>query len=174
MKTIIIFMTLALASTVQAATYSSEYTSVNEDDCQTLESSALSDTDEGDFYTGLCPSLGGYTVKISGGDLRYAVLLSYQDTVIQLIHPPGFHDMGSSKIEWRTRTQNGVKEYTALIYRLQFQDYNQKTGENFENEQLVVVRLNKADSCTVGVVNKQTNMNEKARKIADNLNAPCI
>jgi hypothetical protein len=177
MKAILIAL-LSLVAYSASAQMQSVYTSVDVKDCVTVTSSEM---DKGpiDFYTGECPAMGGYKVTITGGDIRYNLDLSYEGVRIPTLKPMQFHDMGSSKIEWRYKRTGSdwnsyQVEYTALIYRLNLDSYNPATGESKPQDTLVVVRLNGASSCVVGMVEQQANMNQKARQIADNPAASCV
>lgn len=177
MKAILIALSTVFAVSAMAKTQS-VYTSVDTKDCVTVTSSEM-DNGPIDFYTGECPAMGGYKVTITGGDIRYNLDLSYQGVRIPTLKPLYFHDMGSAKIEWRYQRTGGdwesyQVEYKALIYRLSIDSYNPDTGESKDQDTLVVVRLNGASSCVVGMVEQQADMNQKARQIADNPQATCM
>ena len=125
----------------------SVYTDITKE-CVTIQAS--NDTSEIDFLETECKSFGGFTLKISGGDLRYGPELSYAGTEIDLQRPMGFHDTGSAKIEWmyqltRDADGSGSIKWTGLIYRLVVSDEN---GTN--SSILYSVRLDGAKSCLIG------------------------
>lgn len=174
-----LFVGLFLFSSTSFAGYQSVYTNIDYKSCVTVDSSELHSEPEIDFYTGECPALGGYRVTISGGDIRYSLKLNYNGVEIPTVRPGGFHDLPSSKIEWRYERVgswgNYGVNYKALIYRLNATvDYDDSTGNPISEDMLVVVRLKREKSCVVGIVKQQADMNKKARKIADNMNASCI
>lgn len=157
----------------------SVYTSLKVEDCIAINASYLlpEDEQEIDYYEGVCPSFGGYQIGVSGGDIRYSVTLSYNGTEIELPRLYQFHDAGEVA-EWRyvrgavAPSINQVV-YTSLIYRLNYSDY-QSNGDIVEKSKLVVVRLNKENSCVIGIIDNQSRMNERARVIADDGSAPCM
>lgn len=154
LKIILAAMALTAGS---AFANSSTYTSVLKEDCITIQDSEQEQDPEIDYYTGVCPGINGYQVKISGGDLRYGPTLMYQgkDVPNSLYQIYQFHDMGSSKVEWRNN---------ALIFRINTDD----------GSYMHVVRLAGADSCTVAVFNSG-NLNQRARNVADHIESyPCL
>lgn len=158
----------------------SVYSSLDTKDCITIDSSELLPLDEQeiDYYEGECASFGGYQIGVVGGDIRYSVTLKYNKVEIDLPQLSAFHNPGNLA-EWRferNTSANNKKslEYKSLIYRLNFDDYNAETEEPFTNTMLVVVKLDKENSCVTGIVNNKKNMNIEARKIADDLNAKCV
>jgi hypothetical protein len=172
-------LAVCLSSMALMAKPSSQYTSVAEKDCITTENSAWNADAEIDFYAAKCPSFGGYEVEVSGGDLRYNLKLSYNGKAIETEQLGAFHDMGSSKIEWRYDVgSKGDIKYTALIYRLNFQDWSEEKEENFEESRLIVVRLEGEKSCIIGRVDatdyKDSNKpNIVATQIADDSKLVC-
>jgi len=168
----IVLFILAVTNFAQAA--DSFYTSVKTDDCLTISSPEVDGVPyEIDYYVGQCPGLFGYQVFVQGGDIRYNLQLKYNGNDIELPVLGAFHDMGSEKIEWRYKRKNGMVRMVGLIYRLNFQDMNEETGEFFNNSRLYVVRLKGASSCLVGQVNASSTMNLEARVMADDESLPC-
>lgn len=185
----LLLLILALNLTTLSASESkpsSKYTSIDILDCLTVINSEEIADAEIDFYKGFCPSFGGYEVEISGGDIRYDLKLHYNGKDLAIDDQvSGFRDMGSSKIEWRYQVNNdgdvlfgGDVKFTALIYRINFQTYNDETEKEYNESRLVVVRLDGAKSCVIGRVDasKYKNSNEPnkvATKIADDLTQTC-
>ncbi len=168
----IVLFILAVVNQVQAA--DSFYTSVKTDDCLTVNSPEVDGVPyEIDYYVGQCPGLSGYQVFIQGGDIRYNLQLKYNGFDIELPVLSAFHDMGSDKIEWRFKREDGMVRMTGLIYRLNFQDFNEETGDFFTNTRLYVVRLAGKESCLIGEVNASDSMNAEARNIADDESLSC-
>lgn len=125
-----------------------------------------------DFYTSECKAFGGFTLKESGGDLRYGPELSFEGQEINLQRPPNFHQMGSQKIEWvydliRGEEGDGTLKFKALIYRLSIADVE---PDRPDQSVLYVIRLNGKKSCLIGT----SKTNEGARQLANNKSAPCV
>ena len=142
------------------AKISSVYTDVQKD-C--IEVSSSTDQAPIDFLEIQCKAFGGYSLSISGGDLRYSPELAFGSKKIELMNPYAFHDLGSNKIEWMyslTRNAEGDGQLTwkALIYRLDVQNNDTMRDESF----LYVVRLDGEKSCSLGTAKT----NEAARKLA--------
>ncbi len=175
MKNILFILATILYTSVAFSQFDSVYTSVSSEDCLTI--SVSNATDEIDFYSGECPSLGGYQVLVVGGDIRYNLDLKYNGVRIPTYKPGAFHDMGSTVIEWRySKMGDGYQSqvnYTALIYRLSLDTYTEEQGQ-VEKDTLVVVRLAQENSCVIGLVEQQANMNEKAQAIADDMSRTCL
>lgn len=171
----ILLTSVLLFSTYAFAEIGSSYTDIETSKCVVISSSELDGEEGVDYLTAECPSFGGYRLMVSGGDIRYSLDLSYEGVEIPMVKLSSFHDLPSAKVEWRYVRSNvewtPVVTYTALIYRLNRQ-VDPQTDEN--KDMLIVVRLNKDKSCVVGVVDQQTDMNVKARRIADDIDAKCI
>jgi hypothetical protein len=159
-------------------------TSILNNDCLITSSAEWEAEPEIDFLSMICPSYGGYQVEISGGDIRYDLKLSYAGTQLPTEDLGAFHDMLGSKIEWRYKlpAANDFKaqpKFTALVYGLSFQDYDEKTEENFENYRVIAIKLAGKKSCIVARIDGTTVKSEeeayqKARELADNAKAPCL
>lgn len=154
-----------------AANMSSIYTSIKRSDCVSVYDSTKDPHAEIDSEIRRCVGLAGFETIISGGDLRYDLSLSYGGQEVVLAGHGPFRDIEADKIEWRyEKTGSGISSqvtFKALIYRLAYQGWNEKTEEPFQTEKLVVVKLDGLKSCVVGKVEKQNQMNKKARAIAD-------
>ena len=161
-----------LASTVNAATskFNFSYTSLKEEDCQT----SLYDED---FYQADCPSKDNYSLQVFGRDLRYGASLIYGSHEVNYEPIPPFH-VGHTA-EWRYEKIGDSKKYHALIYRIYTAQNDPLEGDAFflprdqDKQQLIVIRLNKEQSCLLGVIEQDRNMNQEARKLADNKSARC-
>lgn len=161
------FITLAVSlvancSFAAPATIKTEsvYTDLDQD-CVTI--SAANENAQIDFFEAECKSFGGYSLSITGSDLRYHPALRYGDQAIPLQTPFTFHDVSSSKIEWvyQVTLENdgyGQVAWKGLIYRLSYTDFDSGVNMN----PLYVVRLNGEDSCFLGT----TTSNVKAREMA--------
>lgn len=171
----LILISSVMWATISFAASDSVYTSVAYADCKVIKDSNLEPEPEIDYYTGHCAGKAGYTVVVSGGDIRYSISLIYQNNEINLTNIGAFHDVGSSKVEWRGPVgKNGkIKSYNSLIYRLNITHYNEDDTMTNDDE-MFVVRLNGAKSCLIGRVPLSQNMNEQARAIADDLSKPCL
>ena len=160
------FMALFLLGAFSTASLAAEsvYTSVKVEDCITINSSEFDEVPEIDYYTGICRGQGPYVVKISGGDIRYSLSLLFRgEEITGLTKTTAFHDMGSELVEWRYDADKNLK---ALIFRI-----NADNGYGESEDLLHVVKLNKMATCTVAVISGESNMNQKARNIADNISA---
>ena len=160
-----------LATTVATANNSSEYTSLREEDCPTIN------IDE-NIYQANCPSKDNYLLHAVGRDLRFGVDLTYNKRNISYQPMPPFH-FGETA-EWRYEKTDNSKKYHSLIYRIYTAQIDPLDGDAFylsrkqDKQQLVVIRLNKEKSCLLGVIERSKNMNTVARKLADNKLAECI
>lgn len=148
------------------------YSSIKEKDCIIVNGSALQAEPEIDFVEMQCPSMGGYEVEISGGDIRYNLKLSYRGQSIQLPSPMGFHDLGSEVIEWRfsrEKTPNGfgsdTLKYWALIYRINAR-LPQSDGDLKDISTLYVVRLKGNESCAVAAISTESHPGQDLNKLA--------
>lgn len=150
----------------------SVYTSLF-DGCAVINSSDFDEPFEIDYVTKECAGLAGYRPTIQGGDLRYSLSLTYNDTVVFDGNlTAAFNDTGE-KAEWRYEVTDRTEiVYTALIYRINYQTYVNESPA--DTTALVVVRLNGANTCVVGLVSAANDMNQTARDIADDKSAQCI
>ncbi len=165
-----------------APKFDSAYTSLENKDCQVLDSSEMNPNAEIDYFDSVCPGRDGYEVKLLGGDSRSWIGLlkkgeAYSDGAE--FHAPLFRgtegyfpNVQGTKLEWRYADGKLV----AFILRMTAQDI-----EDYEksNENLVVLRVDTSDlskTCLVGSVNvaKVKKSNEAARAIADDLSKPCL
>lgn len=153
----------------------SQYTSLSEESCVVIDSTDLNPDAEIDFLTAECPSLGGYQVYVAGGDLRYSAQLKFSGKDLPNVELMAFHSV-ADKMEWRYRRIGSAEdrkvEYTAAIYRLNYQDMDPDSNP-IETSMMVVLRLKGAESCLLGTIPASKDMNEKARALADNMSAPC-
>jgi hypothetical protein len=144
----------------------STYTSLDEKSCVIYDSASLHRNPEIDYLTQECVGFGGYQVMISGGDLRYPLSLVYHEKEIELTRFESFHDVASSKVEWLyKRTDDGKIIYKALIHRISYY-------ENEKNVQVLIVsKLDKENTCSVGVIKQSAHMNEEARVMAEKVDS---
>lgn len=162
---------LATATATATTKMSSDYTSLKEEDCRTLN------TDQ-DIYQADCPSKHNYLLQAVGRDLRFGVNLIYNHHKVSYQPLPSFH-VGET-VEWRYEQVGNSKKYHALIYRIYTIQIDPLDGDAFylprdqDKQQLVVIRLDKEKSCLLGVIEPSKNMNTVARKLADNKLAECI
>ncbi|NRD69534.1 hypothetical protein HQR03_03155 [Psychrobacter okhotskensis] len=162
---------LATATATATTKMSSDYTSLKEEDCRTLN------TDQ-DIYQADCPSKHNYLLQAVGRDLRLGVNLIYNHHKVSYQPLPSFR-VGET-VEWRYEKVGNLKKYHALIYRIYTAQIDPLDGDAFylsreqDKQQLVVIRLNKEKSCLLGVIEPSKNMNREARKLADNKLAECI
>ncbi|HPI39241.1 MAG TPA: hypothetical protein PLJ21_00450 [Pseudobdellovibrionaceae bacterium] len=168
---ILVISNLSFANIETNITTVSTYTDLSTDCILVSESTDLAPID---FSTKECKAFGGYTLRESGGDLRYGPELSFQGTAINLQRPSAFHSMGSQKIEWvydleKNKEGFGEIHFKALIYRLSVANID-SNGENTKDKSvLFVVRLAGEKSCLIGRVLT----NKDARDLANSLKSPC-
>ncbi len=170
--TSVIVLTFANSANAEAL---SAYTGVNiAKDCVIASSSELEKEPEIDHLDAECPALGGYRIFVSGGDIRYGITLGFGKAKIDLDKTGAFHDLGSEKIEWvyeRVPTKvDGFDKtelnYLALIHRIDFQTYDQKTETEKQTTKLIVTKLAGEKSCIVAEIAAADDMNAKAKAIA--------
>jgi hypothetical protein len=171
-----IFLSLLLISSqafgAKNTDIKSVYTSIEAADCKTIE--VATESDPIDFYTGECAGADGYSVLVTGGDLRYSIVLKVDGKQVELTNIGAFHSPGSNKIEWRGPVKNGKVQPSALIFRLNIDDSFDQNDLPVGTDSLFVVRLMGTKSCVIGVVKQQPEMNSKARTLADDLTLPCL
>ena len=160
-----------LATTPATANIGSEYTSLKEEDCQTLNMVE-------NLYQANCPSKANYLLHTFSRALRSGVDLIYHNRKVSYQPILPFH-VGAT-VEWRYGKVGNAKKYHALIYRVYTAQMDALDSDSFylpreqHKQQLIVIRLNKEKSCLLGVIEPSKNMNTEARKLADNKSARCI
>ena len=148
--------------------YESQYTSIAEKDCRTLDSDNIGSIQE-------CKPYRNIRVKVLEGDIRQSITLirdkkeydlNFWSTVTY-----AFSSLGS-KIEWRYPIDN-PKKPIGMIVRLH-------ANENREDEQktisyLVVSKITANQICVVGKVFPQANQNVLARRMLEqSTKMPCM
>lgn len=161
-----LFLT-SLSSFGSTVTWESRYTNVK-DDC--FDVSLGNKSAEIDFYEAECKSYGGYGLRISGGDLRYAPVVTFGELQFDFGMPAPFHDLGSNFIEWIYKLEkenDGAEKITwaGLIFRLSIAN---EDGV-YSTSQLYAVRLDGTRSCLVGT----TQNNQEARELIYNSKEDC-
>ncbi len=188
MKSFLLGMVLVLGfvsnlTAAQAATVAtSKYSSLEDKDCNLLNSSDDEAEAEIDYFNSLCPGHDGYQVKLLGGDIRSWVGIlkpgeKYKDgadfyQALMQGSNGHFANVQGTRLEWRYNDGKLV----AFIVRMIAQDV-----DDYEKsvESLVVVRTNPNDfskSCLIGSVNVRVvaDANVVARQIADDASKPCL
>lgn len=123
-----------------------------------------------------CRGVGGYSLAIEDGDLRIYLKILHPGwefpAAIDLMKITGgsFSSLPSGAVEWR-----GPKDApTAMILRVGFNEGDGRPGD----QALAVVRLDKTthkNTCLVAAIPRGPEMNEEARKIADQAAVtPCL
>lgn len=151
----------ACASDSVWANSQSEYTST--DDCKEMSSEPYSLND--------CPAKAPYKLYVGAADV-VDISLEYEDKTVTSGYGMPRHI--GSVVEWRFHEKSGQKKYHALIYRLFSVGEKSKTPYDRYVQKLIVFRLDKSNSCMLGVIKQGKNMNIKAREVADNKLAECI
>jgi hypothetical protein len=169
MKTILLAALLLSPSAFAAQVeWKSVYTDLKKD-CVVV--SSANDQAEIDFFEAECKSFGGYRLMHSGGDIRYAPVLSFNGVELEIGRPFSFHDTASDKVEWiyRHTTESdggGQIEWKGFVYRLSVASAEGISDQNV----LFAVRLDGENSCLLG----KPKTNAEARALVQNLNAPCV
>jgi hypothetical protein len=161
------FLAGALLTGTAAAQIKSVYTSVQTKACRTIESTA----EEGGFYRGICPGVGGYKVELTEGDIRQTLNVitpAKKNFHLKFTEYYGSFSTVGQKLEWRVK--GGVP--IALIARYNVAD---PTGErSTDTSYLMVSKISKAMSCVVDIIQPGRSQNEAARRSADTaLSLPC-
>lgn len=153
-------LTAMSAATPASAQTRSVYTTLDPDLCQTTDENL----DEG-WSEQRCPGTAGYALDVSEGDLRQTVAVVVPGGAAFPLdfgsHVSSAFSSVGPQAEWRLVGQQPV----ALIVRL-------NAGEDVEDPYRIVSRLAVAHvsqhgACLVGVIEASTDMNERARRMAD-------
>lgn len=166
LKAVLAMVPFALCSVAAMANPQSQYTSMK---------SCKESKPEYWLIEKNCPSVGGYKPRFIYDDSPIAELslsfgrynVSYYDNDDNTAES----DFGET-MEWRYTQSGGQRNYHAFIIRT----YRWRIGSSSSRpneQQLLVIRLNKGNSCVLGVIPQSANMNERARQLADNKNARC-
>jgi hypothetical protein len=150
----------AILTGTAAAQIKSVYTSIKTGACRTIESTA----EEGGFYRGLCPGVGGYKVELTEGDIRQTINVvtpAKKNFHLKFTEYYGAFSTVGEKLEWRVKSGAPI----ALIARYNVAD---PTGEkNTDTSYLMVSKVGKAMSCVVDIVPPGPSQNAEARRLAD-------
>ncbi len=135
----------------------SAYTSIDNNDKQCK----LVDSAGGSYEIRNCPSFAGYRVERVDGKNGSGLNIGYGTKLVAYFdnEPAGL--INGNTAEWRYQQSGNGQNYHALIFRTS------------KTPRLVVIRLDKENSCILGVIPQSNDMNDKARKLADNLSARC-
>jgi len=147
----------------------SEFTTTDPKKVNILEDSDREKDPPVDYFTHLCPGLGGYKVIHEGGDLRSWINLVYNGKMTDLMQdtltscPGQFPAKANDTVEWRGYHKGDKFAPYAIIYRMMSSadDDKQTRLETF-----VVVKLDGENSRVVGHVPAKEGV-EKAEAIAD-------
>jgi len=148
--------------------YTSSYTSIDQQDCLTLDSDNLGSIQE-------CEPFNDIKVKVIEGDIRQSISLTRDNKEYNLEFwssvSSAFSSLGS-KIEWRHQIGN-QNELKGMIVRLEVND----DPEDLEHTSsfLVVSKITAENICVVGKILPQENQNEVAREMLDSsTELPCL
>lgn len=155
-------------ATAQNIKTESIYTSMNAEDCTTLEQYT-----EGEFIRQLCPGVGKHRLEVTEGDLRMNVKVKHPDGHLSDLDLMGQVSYGFSfagpKAEWRVQKGNPI----ALILRYSVSE--DPADSSITTSYLVVSKITSRSACVVGIIKPQANQNVLARKLADQaLTKPCL
>ena len=175
MKKVIIFINLffLLIVTIEAEEQGltinkSFYTSIDQEDCITLDSDNMGSLQE-------CESFLDIGVKVIEGDVRQSIILTRNKKEYDLAFcstvSPYFSSLGL-KVEWRYE-QGKFKNLKGMIVRFEASD----DYENLDkvSSYLVVSKIEKDEICVVARIAPQNEQNEIAREILDSTEVlPCL
>ena len=158
-----------LASTAQAAEFTSQYTSADLKKCRKIGSTKVGDSELGTAWS--CPGVAGYVVAVSEDDLRVAVSVGKSVRAAQR-EPAASQSFGPfnfayETVEWRSRAGPPF----AIIQRWNISDNAKpgKDGRPGRTALLIVTRLPPGPVCHVAYVDVAANpdANVLARQAAD-------
>lgn len=160
-----LLLSLSINSQAAAVPITSVYTSLEGNNCKTLESQV----DEGGWYKGRCQGLAGYDLLLMEGDIRQTITVvdpKKKEHPLELWSTvsSGFSSVGG-KAEWRVQKQGNKSIPIALIVRFNASEDPEKPEKN--TSYLVVSKITKNQICVTDIVKPQANANEVARKLAD-------
>lgn len=162
-----LFALIAVAVTVSIGQNKSIYTSLDVNDCKTLEQE-----DEGTgWYRGQCKGVGGFKLEVTEGDLRQSIdVISPSGSKSELSFgsvSSGFSSVGA-KAEWRVKGKTPV----GLIVR--FNASEDPADATKITSYLIVIKIKSGGSCITEVVKPSKSQNILARKFADEAaSKPC-
>lgn len=157
---------LTASFTSQAAPQlTSVYTSLEEDNCKTLEANE----DEAGWYKGRCKGISGYNLLLMEGDLRQTLtILDPKNKEFPLdlwsTVSSSFSSLGA-KAEWRVKKQGNKTIPVALIVRFNASENPEKPEQT--TSYLVVSKITNNEMCVTDVVKPNAKANEQARALAD-------
>ena len=148
--------------------YISSYTSIDENDCVTLDSDDLGSIQE-------CESFGDIGVRVVEGDIRQSIILTRKNREyilnFQSTTSIGFSTLGN-KIEWRYENRK-PKNIKGMIIRLEVNEDPEDLDKI--TSYLVVSKITPKDICIVGKILPQVNQNELARAmLGSKEELPCL
>ncbi|EIJ36008.1 hypothetical protein [Thiothrix nivea] len=164
---------LALPAGAASAKIDSVYTSLDTQDCTTLQA----DEAEVGYYKGRCPGAGGYQLDLIEGDLRQTLNVlrpAGKEFPLELWSTvsSGFSSLGS-KAEWRVKKEGKKIIPIALIVRYNVSENLEKPDKT--TSYLVVSKMTADEICVTDVVKPVKNANQKARDLADvAISKPCL
>lgn len=144
----------------------STYTSLETAKCKTIESVE----EEGGYYVGECPGVGGYKLELIEGDLRQTINVIAPDKKkleLNFSQVSGSFSTVGEKAEWRMKGDKPV----ALIVRFNAADAEDSSKST---SFLIVSKISETSACITDVVKPGARQNEEAQKLADAASAkPC-
>jgi len=148
--------------------YESMYTSIDEKDCQTLESDNLGSIEE-------CESFAGMKIIVIEGDMKQAIIVIRDNKRYELdlksVIPNGFISLGLD-LEWIYKHQE-FDNPTAMLVRLDVNE-DEEDIEKVTSYSLVN-KITEKEICIVGKVKLEKNKDKLAHKMAEEAySMPCI
>jgi len=140
--------------------YESSYTSIAQQDCQTLESDNLGSIQE-------CEPFAGMKITVIEGDVRQSITLTREDKKYELNFwntiSSGFSSLGLT-LEWRYK-RNHKDNPLGMIVRLEVNEDEEDLDK--VTSYLVVSKITEQEICVVGKVEPQKDQNDVAQRMVE-------
>jgi len=172
------FLALAFAALLTGAFAAepkpeSKFTTTDPKKVKVLEDSARKKNPQGDYFTHLCPGLGGYKVLHQGDDARSWINLQFDGKTTDLrqdtftaCQPGHMPCKANNVVEWRGVQKGKSFAPYAIIYRMAA--VLDDDGKRANAETLIIIKLDGEKSRVVGHVPAKEGT-EKAEELADRL-----
>jgi hypothetical protein len=166
------FATLLAGAFAAEPKPTSQFTTTDPKKVKVLEDSARQKNPEADYFSHLCPGLGGYKVLHLGDDARSWINLQFDGKTTDLreatfaaCRPGHMPSKANHVVEWRGIQKGKSFVPYAIIYRMGavLDDDGKRTVDT-----LIIIKLDGAKSRVVGHVPAKEGT-EKAEELADRL-----
>ena len=161
LKSTVLAVLLACATTAAAQTNRSVYTPIGDKQCRTIKSHEAGD----DGFEARCRGTAGYTLLLSEGDLRQNITVitpkgAKHSLDLWSVVSGGFSSVGP-KAEWRLKASVPV----ALILRYNANEDPEKPDK--QTSYLAVTKITSTEICVTDKISPGPTANEDARRAAD-------